>query len=63
MTKAKKAPQKKPQKRDIKWANIIFLAIGVFVVLSLIITSVITTTATPIVVTPTPLPAVSTPVP
>jgi hypothetical protein len=63
MAKAKKAPQKKPQKRDIKWANIIFLAIGVVVALSMIITSVISTTATPVVVTPTPLPALVTPAP
>ncbi len=63
MTKARKAPQKKAQKRDIKWANLLFLAIGVIVVLSMVITSLVTQTPQPVTTAPTPPPVVVTPNP
>jgi len=64
MTKAKKAPQKQVKKRDTKWANIIFLVIGVLVALSMVVTSIFTQTQQTAVPAPTPVPAVvSTPAP
>ncbi len=64
MTKAKKAPQKQVKKREIKWANIIFLAIGVLVALSMILTSVVTQTPQATVPVATDVPAmVATPNP
>lgn len=63
MTKARKAPIKKAPKREIKWANIVFLAIGILVALSMVITSIVTSNpqpATPPTLSPavigTPLP-------
>jgi hypothetical protein len=53
MTKARKAPQKKiqqPKNRGIKIASALFVALGVLVVLSMILSSVFT--QTPQVVVP-----------
>ncbi|MCC7161524.1 MAG: hypothetical protein IT331_03445 [Anaerolineae bacterium] len=64
MAKAKKAPQKKTQpasNRGLKVASGIFVAIGLLVVLSMIVSSVFTTNRTT-VATPFPT-AVFTPVP
>ena len=48
MTKARKAPAKKPLKqRGGKWANIILLIIGALVALSMILTGVFTLNAQP----------------
>lgn len=63
MTKAKKAPQKQPKKRDIKWANVIFLVIGVLVALSMVLTTIITQTPQAAVPVPTVPGMVATPSP
>ncbi len=59
MAKAKKAPQKKPQtssqSRGVRIASGIFVVIGLLVVLSMILGSVITQTPQPIPVTPVPI--------
>lgn len=50
MTKARKAPQKKTnsqENRGLKIASAIFVAVGVLVVLSMIVSSIFTTTPQP----------------
>ncbi len=65
MTKVRKAPLKKPPKRKINWANIIFLAIGVLVALSMVITAVVTLNPQPLApnVLPTTIPTEPTAMP
>jgi len=65
VTKVRKAPLKKQQKRKINWANIIFLAIGVLVALSMVITAVVTLNPQPLApnVLPTTIPAEPTAMP
>jgi hypothetical protein len=57
MTKAKKAPQKKTtasnQNRGVKIASGIFIAIGILVVLSMIVSSIFTVNQ-PVIATPFP---------
>lgn len=64
MTKARKAPAGKQQKKDTKWANILFLTIGALVVLSMILTSIFTQNPQANSAAPTPTPIiVTTPAP
>lgn len=59
MTKAKRATLKKttqkPQNRGLKVASALFVALGVLVILSMILSSVITQTPQAIVPTSTPI--------
>jgi hypothetical protein len=67
MTKAKKAPSKRtqqPRNRGIRIASALFIALGVLVVLSMILSSVFTQTPQVVVPVASPFPtAVFTPVP